>query len=347
MNKLDRPLPNYAQASAVARPKNTKADVSQGAVLLGEPPVAADPASGPLWRYLLPLAVMAMWGSLPVANKIGLTAMPPLPFATWRAVVSSALFIPMLPLLVRKDALRNWRPNVSDAVWLIVVGTLQTSVFFYCISEGLKWTSAGVAAVILNLQPLLTALLAYLALGEKLAGRSAIGLSIAFMCLPLVTLSNSANSFDPVGYGLIAAATLSWSIATLAFKRKVASRTPPMLATAIQLWIGSAILWAACVAAGQTQIPAFTPAMIGSVLYTSIFGTCIPYALWFMLLRRLSTPYLSSFTCLIPIFAVFLGYIILGENLSSLQVLGVAGAIAGVAIAVLDRRALDRRAHGL
>jgi drug/metabolite transporter (DMT)-like permease len=292
-----------------------------------------------LWRYLLPLLVMILWGSLPVANKIGVASLSPLSFAAWRAVIAALMFVPVLPFLMRRNASRNWPPSAGDLGWLAVVGALQTALFFYGVSEGLRRTPAGVAAVILNMQPLLTALLAYLALGERLSLRTVAGLSIAFLSLPFVTLDGRSAAFDPVGYGALAAATLCWSVSILVFKRKLASRVPPVAATIGQLWIGALILLAACIAAGRTQTPEFTSAMVNSVLYTALFGTCIPYVLWFVLLRRLSASHMSAFTFLIPVFAVIFAYIVLGETLSNTQLLGAAGAVSGVALIVLSWRA--------
>jgi drug/metabolite transporter (DMT)-like permease len=290
-----------------------------------------------LLRFAAPLLVVVLWGSLPVANKLGVTHYSPLVFATLRALVASMLMAILLAIMYR-SRMRQFFARFSrrDFMYLALVGFLQTSVFFYVISVGVSLVSASVAAILINTQPIFTVLLAHRVLGEDLTGRTIAGMVCAFLSIPLVALGGFKSfSASLSGYLLLLTGAICWAAAILLYKKKLAHRGEPLIATAAQLWVGTAalLLVALVTASDGWRIPDASTAY--SIAYTAVLGTCIPYFLWFLLLGMFPASYLSVFTFLMPVTGIVLGDLILGERLMIGQLLGAAGVVLGVALIVI------------
>jgi drug/metabolite transporter (DMT)-like permease len=224
----------------------------------------------------------------------------------------------------------------QDFMYLALVGFLQTSVFFYVVSVGVSLVSASVAAILINTQPIFTVLLAHRLLGEDLTGRMIAGLACAFLSIPLVVLSGFTGlSISFSGYLLLLTGALCWAAGILLYKKKLATRGEPLIATAAQLWVGTVtLLLVALVTASQEWTVPDTNTVY-SIAYTAVLGTCIPYFLWFLLLGIFRASYLSVFTFLMPVTGVILGHLLLGERLMTGQLLGAVGVVFGVALTVI------------
>lgn len=293
-----------------------------------------------------PLLVVALWGSVPAATRLGVVAYPPLAFAALRALLAS-LVMAVVVAAVYRGRLRAAfaRLGRRDLALLAVLGLLQTAIFFAVYSVGVALAGASLAAILINTQPIFTVLLAHRLLGERLGWHVIAGLCFGFVSIPLVTLPGlAAASATGAGALLLLAGALSWSGAILLFKRTLAGRADPLAITAGQLWIGTAALTIAALA--LTGMPAVPDARTAaSILYTAVLGTCVPQLLWFALLGVLRASYLSIFTFLMPVIGVALGSALLGERLAVVQLAGAAGVVLGVALTVVgDSAPRPRRA---
>lgn len=280
------------------------------------------------WKLIPPLVMVAFWGSTPVANKLGLTGMPPQVFALLRAVLASFLFIPILIVTGKfKHLFRIDRVALS---WLMLLGALQTTLFFFAVADGVLYIPAGIVAVIINTQPLFTAIFAAVILRENISLLKKTGLLLAFISLPLVTKVGSMNWGEVRGYGILLTAALGWSVSIIIFKKKLAHRVEPVSAAALQLWMGTILLAVVSALSVGRQWPVISSVAAWSIGYTALFGTCVPYLLWFLLLKELDASYVSSYSFLIPVFGLLFGYLVFGETLTYAQIMGVIGVIGGV-----------------
>lgn len=282
----------------------------------------------------LGLLTVALWGSNPTATKIGIAGVTPLQYAMLRAMLASGFYILTLLVVGRNfiAALRKLR--FTDYVVLGVVGLLQTTVFFYALAVGVSYVPAGIAAVLVNTQPLFTVFLSVAIFKERLSLKAGLGIVVAFLCIPLIVIPQLHGDANAKGFIILIIGAIAWSASILIFKRSVPRNLNPFFVAIFQMWFGTTVLMLLTGIFSKINFSAIPPITEWSLLYTATLGTCIPYTLWFFLLRRFQASYISTYTFLIPVFGLFFGVVLLGERLSSVQILGVSGVLAGVTMVV-------------
>ncbi len=283
----------------------------------------------------LGLLTVALWGSNPTATKIGIAGVAPLQYAMLRATLASGFYILTLLVVGRNfiAALRKLR--FTDYVMLGVVGLLQTTVFFYALAVGVSYVPAGIAAVLVNTQPLFTVFLSVTIFKERLSLKAGLGIVVAFLCIPLVVIPQLHGDANAKGFIILIIGAIAWSASILIFKRSVPRNLNPFFVAILQLWFGTTVLTLLTGIFSKINFSTIPPITEWSLLYTATLGTCIPYTLWFFLLRRFQASYISTYTFLIPVFGLGFGVVLLGERLSPIQMLGVSGVIAGVMMVVM------------
>lgn len=283
----------------------------------------------------LGLLTVALWGSNPTVTKIGIAGVTPLQYAMLRAILASGFYILTL-LVVSKNFMRAIRKlRFMDYIMLVAVGLLQTTVFFYALAVGVSYVPAGIAAVLVNTQPLFTVFFSVIIFKERLSLKAGLGIVVAFLCIPLVVIPQLHGDANAKGFIILIIGAVAWSASILIFKRSVPRDFSPFFVAILQMWFGTTALVLLTGIFSKVNFSAIPLTTEWSLLYTATLGTCIPYTLWFFLLRRFQASYISTFTFMIPVFGLFFGVILLGEKLSPIQILGVSGVIAGVMMVVL------------
>lgn len=283
----------------------------------------------------LGLLTVALWGSNPTATKIGIAGVTPLQYAMLRAVLASGFYALALFIVGRGfvNALKKLR--FRDYVMLGLVGLLQTTAFFYALAVGVYYVSAGIAAVLVNTQPLFTVFFSIIIFRERISLKTGLGIAVAFLCIPLVVIPQLHGAASAKGSIILILGAIAWSASILIFKKGVPRDFNPFFVAILQMWFGTVILVLLTGISSKIDFNTIPPITEWSLLYTAVLGTCIPYTLWFFLLRRFKASHISMYTFLIPVFGLFFGVILLGERLSPIQIIGVSGVIIGVIMVVL------------
>src|SRR5690554_2768260 len=213
------------------------------------------PMPGPMLNAAIPLLFVVLWSTGFIGGKLGLPYAEPLTFLTLRYAAVLALMLPLV-WLMRAPWPRNARQFVHIGVSGLLVHGLYLGGVFTAIGAGLP---AGVTALVVGMQPLLTALGAGWLLGERVVGRQWAGLALGFGGVALVVVGQSgAAGFDaPLGAMLIPAllALAGITAGTLYQKRFCPSfdlRTgaviqfiPTLAVTALAAWVSEtmAVEW--------------------------------------------------------------------------------------------------------
>ena len=295
-----------------------------------------------LKHFLLALAVVAVWGTNFVVNKLALGHMPPLMFATLRfavVVVPAVLFVPRPAV--------GWR---NLAAYGLLIGVGQFGLLFVAMNGHI---SPGLASLVIQVQVFFTIGLAMMLAGESLqrvqwvalalgaAGLGLIALAAALSgaCFALgaaglgLIVTHTDGSTTPLGLGLILLAALSWAGGNLV--SRAAGRinmvayvvwsslfaVPPLFA--LSLWVEG---WPA-MQAGALQADVSTwAAVVWQAVGNSLFG----YAAWGWLLARYSAGMGGS--------ALWLG-----EPLPAWKLLAAGLVLSGLALNLLWPWWLQRR----
>lgn len=225
-----------------------------------------------------------------------------------------------------------------------VVGVLLHAGYlggvFFALSLGVP---AGVSAVVVSLQPVLTAVLATRLLDERLVGRQWLGLVVGVAGVALVVVpgiaasSQTARSIPLAGLAACLVALASGTAATL-YQKRHGQGIPLVWGTAVQYAAASAVLLAAAAATEQMTI-AWTADFVLALVWLVLALSLGAVLLLLLLLRRGSAAGVSSLLYLVPPAVAVEAYLLFGERLSTPSLVGVGVTAVGVALVVRPPRA--------
>lgn len=285
---------------------------------------------------LLMLMATVFWAGAFITGKMGVYALSPLVLTFLRMFFAAIIIFPIM-VFTEKD---NWRIEVSSvkyAVLTAVVGMIGYHMFFF---YALRYTDASKASMINAINPLLTALLAVIFLGERLTSRKIFFILTAFAGVVL-TLSNwnlqRIISFDlNLGDLLMLCGAMMWATYGIIVKRIMPFFTPLKLTT--YTFMFSAIMLFPFTA---KELISLDYVQIGwmpflAVLYMAIFPSVIGYTIQQMAIKELGAGKTALFINLVPVISTVFAIIFLGEKLFKLNV--VSGAIIIVSVILFRKQ---------
>lgn len=281
----------------------------------------------PLRDLLLGLLIVVIWGLNIIVIKLGVAELPPLLLTTLRFILVAALLVPFHPVA------RHQLPFLL--LLSVTFGTLHFALLFI----GLGQAEAGTGALLVQMGTPFATLLAVIFLGERLSAKRIAGLALSFG--GVMILAGGPSLPSPLPMALLLFSALGWAISQLLIKQGP-NIAPMALAGWVALFaipqVGMGSWWFE-----RGQMEAISQAGLygwGAVFYTAVMSSIVAYGLWYGLLRRHPVSRLAPLSLLVPVVAVVLGIVLLGERLNVHIILGGAMVIAGVALIVIRFRAL-------
>ena len=276
-------------------------------------------------RYaLLALVFCHLWSGAFVAVKIGLASSPPLFLMALRFLIAGALLLAWARLTGRRMPAgpREWAS-------IALLGLLNNALYLGLTSIALRDLSAGMAAILASTNPLMLAVVAPWWLGERLTGRKATGLLVAFAGVVWVMASRVGPDNRPEAMALLVLSIAFLVAGTILFKRVHPDQDLVVL-NAGQLVVAGVAL----------AVPSAGLELLGTVRLTWSFVAVQAYLIagvswagmliWFWLLRHGDATRASAWFFLNPVIGVFLGAAILGEPLRVQDFLGAATVALGI-----------------
>jgi drug/metabolite transporter (DMT)-like permease len=229
------------------------------------------------------------------------------------------------------------RPSGRDWLGLIVIGVLWFGVYNVALNQGEHHVDAGTSAMLIQISPVLIAVLATLFLGEQFTRWLGLGLVLAFSGVVLIGASQPGGHNDLVGVLLCLLAALVYSIA-LVVQKPLVSRLSALHVT----WLACTVGALACLPYAGQLVSATGDASASDiwwVVYLGLFPTAIAFTTYAFALQHMSASSLGITTYLVPPLTIFLGWLFLGETPPSMAYAGGALALVGVSVARHKRRA--------
>lgn len=275
----------------------------------------------------LPFAIglfCLLWSYAFVAGKIGVTHCPPLILLAARFSLAGILILGAT--LVRGDWSLSWR----DALIFAVLGIANNALYLGLGYTGLQSVSAGLGGLIVSANPVFTAALAALLLGEGMTWRKASGLLLGIIGVTLIVWHRLSVGTDSLHGIIFTLASLASIVAgTILFK---------LLAPKGSLWIGNGVQ---NLAAGIVLTPValtfadihaidFTPSLIGAFAFLVLGGSILAYWLWFHLLKVCGATAASAYHFLMPPLGMLFAFLVLGEHVEARDLLGIIPVALGI-----------------
>ncbi|WP_371405931.1 DMT family transporter [Kribbella sp. NBC_00662] len=232
---------------------------------------------------------------------------------------------------------RRW-PARRDWKFLLACGLLWFGVYNLALNEAERHLDAGTTAMLVNIGPLLIALLAGVLLHEGFPRQLVMGSIVAFGGVVLIGLSSSDGGAETWGVVLCLVAAAAYAIGVVSQKPLLA-RLPALEVT----WLSCVIGAVACLPFGPTLVHEVGDARASTiwwVVFLGAFPTAIAFTTWAYALARTTAGRMGATTYLVPPITIFLGWLLLGESPAPLAYGGGALCLVGVAISRYRRRAV-------
>jgi drug/metabolite transporter (DMT)-like permease len=292
--------------------------------------VAAAPVGDARREQLLALGAalvaVGLWASAFVGIRSAGNQLSPGALALGRLLVATVGLGALV--LVRREPL----PARRDLPWIAFCGVLWMGLYSVVLNEAERRVDAGTAAMLVNVGPILIAILAGVLLREGFPRALLAGCAVAFGGAAVIGIATSHHGIVP-SWGAVLCLVAAFAYAGGVVAQK------PLLARVSPLQI----TWLACLAGTVVTLPfagslvhdvgRASGSAIGWMVYLGLVPTGIGFIAWAYALSRTTAGRMASTTYLVTPVAIVLGWLLLGESPPALAFLGGALCLVGVAVA--------------
>ncbi len=280
------------------------------------------------WIYLICLTVM--WGSAFTLTKIAVTGLPPDHVVVGRIVIGCLILLPLGIAVAGRlpSGRRTW-------IFFTLIAFFGNVLPFSLISWAQQYIDSSLAGILMAIVPLVTLVLAHFTLpGERVTSRRAGGFTLGFFGVVLLLgpdailpLQESREYFVPML--AVVAGAISYSVSAILSRLRpdgdaVSSAAATTLVAAVMIIPG---LFPASDLASLSNVG---DAQMVAVLMLGVFSTAIATIVYFHLITRAGPSFVSQLNYLIPVWAVLIGYLVLGETPQERHLYALALILAGI-----------------
>ena len=286
------------------------------------------PAATALGGHLMVAFAALLWSTVGLFGRwLGGQGMAPVEMTFWRALVMVVLS--GLYLAVARPSLLRLR--LADLPGLALYGAASVGLFQLSYFWAIKLNTVALAAILLYTAPFYVVLLAVPCLGERLRGRTMAGLLLAFLGLLLVT-GVFGGGGRVTAAGILAGLIAGFTYATLSLGGKRLVRRHQPLTLSFYSFVFGLLFLSLFSPLRLTQVSRYSPFTWLMILGVGVLPTLLAYLFYYQALTRIHASAASITANLEPVAASLLGYLVLGETLTGVQVVGAGLVIAAVTL---------------
>lgn len=288
--------------------------------------------------------VYVVWGSTYLAIRVAVDELPPLMGMGSRFLVAGAL----LAILLKLRGV-DLRVSPSELAGSALLGLMLPFLGNGLVAVGEDHGApSGVAALLVAAVPIWVTLYRFLS-GDRPRAWSVVGVLLGFAGLAWLVLGGRQQGDVPLlGAGLVLVASSFWAFGSWVQPRLTLPRNPFVI-TVHEMWTGGAMM----VTAGLLRGESLSPTRYGADTwlawsYLVVVGSVVAFSAYVWLLANAPIGLVATYAYVNPVVAVFLGWLILSEAVTSAVVVGGLVIVAAVAIVITVERPRDRTdAHEL
>src|SRR5208282_5614059 len=278
--------------------------------------------------------VCLSWGSIWLAVKVGLRFLPPFTFA------GISFATPVLGLLLIAKLLHARFPkDRSSWIAMIFLGIIGIGASFGFTFWGEQYVSSGLSAVLFGTAPFFVVIFAHFLIEEQKVTRwKILGIAISFAGMLAIfwhqlTFTFTGNTQSSL-YGAFAeVASAACAAMGIIIYKRFCAEIDNLVTLLVQTVVGSVFLLFLGLVWETSSIFDFSPLAIAAIICLGL-GTTLPFIGYYWLLEKTTVINVSMTTFITPILALFLGWILLGEQLAGNTLLGAMLILTGLYLTV-------------
>lgn len=290
------------------------------------------------WLRAMPIVFVLIWSTGFVVARYGMPHAPPLTFLGWRYVLSVCAFLVWIAL-----ARAPWPRSPAQWGHLAVTGVLMHAVYLGGVWAAVKaGLGAGTSALVVGLQPLLTALwLSGRGPAHRVTARQWAGLVLGLAGLVLVVGHRLGEGEVRAANLLLALGALGGITVGTLYQKRYVQPCDVRTANTVQLIAAAAVTLP--LAALESEPLRWHPELIGAMAWSVLALTLGGSSLLYLLIQRGAATRVTSLMYLVPPCTALLAALLFGERVTAGVVAGMALAALGVALVASDGAAAERR----
>lgn len=272
------------------------------------------------------LLLGTIWGASYLFIKVAVVDVPPLTFVVLRTGIAGAILLATLRLRGAR-----W-PSRKQWLALSFMGLFNALIPYGLIMWGELYISSSLAAILNASMPLFTVVLAHFwTKDERLDRFKAAGVVVGFLGVVVLLVADLGGGVTHNLLGDLAVVTsgLAYAIAAVYARRNFHAEDPMML-SAGQLVTGFVITLPLAFLFEQPFSLSPSIEAWGAVVGLSVFGTAIAYVIYYWIIEHGGSVQASLVTYVIPVGAIFWGWLLLNESIHWTSILGLAAIFVGI-----------------
>jgi drug/metabolite transporter (DMT)-like permease len=275
---------------------------------------------------IAPALFVFLWSTGFIGARYGLPYIEPLTFLALR-IGFAAVIMAAIALLTGARRL-----NTNEIGHSLVAGSLMHGLTlggaFTAISQGIP---AGIVALILGLQPIVTSILANRLMDEKIARLQSVGLALGLVGVLLVLHDrNIVLAGSVLGWVASFLSLIGITLGTL-YQKRYCSSIDWRTGNLVQ-YLGAGVLFTLGAFAFETREINWTGELIFALVWLVLVLSIAAVALMYWLIRRSGATEFASLFYLVPVVTALLAYILFDERLDLISILGMLICTGGVAL---------------
>jgi drug/metabolite transporter (DMT)-like permease len=285
-------------------------------------------AARPLWHFLMPPLFVLLWASGFVVTKLGIGFAEPFTFLLYRFVIVAVLMA-VLALATGAPWPRSWRLAGHIAVVGFFLQAMYLGGVYTAIALGIP---AGISALIVGVQPIITAVTVGPLLGERVRMRQWLGLVLGFVGIGLVLwhkLSLDIGQLKGVAWNIVGLVGIT--VATL-YQKRYCSGMDWRSGGVIQYGAAAIVTFAMTLVMGETGAIVWSRDIVIAYAWLILVLSVGAVSLLGWLIRRGEASRVASVFYLVPPTAALGSWLLFDETLGPLALLGMAVTVLGVAL---------------
>jgi drug/metabolite transporter (DMT)-like permease len=281
-----------------------------------------------------PVVFVVLWSTGFIGARYGLPYIEPMTFLGIRMLCVVAI------MLVFAIASRVRWPDLHEVGHSLAVGAMVHFLYlggvFVAISQGVP---AGISALLPGLQPILTSTIANRFMGERVTRLQWIGLALGLLGVMLVLHDRSiVAAGTPLGWAASVVSLIGITLGTL-YQKRFCGRIDWRTGNTVQYAGAGVLFWLAAFAV-ETRVIHWTGELVFAIAWLVLVLSIAGVALMYWLIRRSAATGFASLFYLVPAVTALMAYVLFGEKLDHVSVLGMVVCAVGV---VLANRGAARR----
>ena len=277
--------------------------------------------------HLLAIAVAAIWGTTFISSKVLIEeGLSPAEIMLLRFVIA---YIGIL--FFSREKL--WADSLKDELWMVLLGVTGGSLYFLLENTALIYTQASIVAIIIAATPLLTTLAVDLLSKREKINRKIYYYSLcSLLGVGLVVFNGKfILKLNALGDILTLGASAMWVIYSIAIL-KVQERYSSLMITRKIFFYGIVTLlpYFAFEPMDLSWAKLCTPVVAGNLIFLGVLASLVCYIGWNVVIEKLGAVDSTNYLYLNPIVALVTSYLVLGERITWLAILGTVLILMGV-----------------